>query len=187
MSWAGRKPLSHATKSYSVNRPLHGTIFVACDMLTSYDRLRHELRLSQRFKTCFRADLHDTILSHATSSRQAYDMTLRLSQRFKTCFKMLRHFCRRTQQSYIMSWACRKPLSHATKSYRVNRPLKCYDIFSDVHNNRKGRFTRYDFVACDNGLRQAHDMIYDCCVRLQKCRSILKHVLKRCDNRKVMS
>ena len=21
------------------------------------------------------------------------------------------------------------------------------------------------FVACDNGLRQAHDMIYDCCVR----------------------
>ena len=22
-----------------------------------------------------------------------------------------------------MSWACRKPLSHATKSYRVNRPL----------------------------------------------------------------
>ena len=36
-----------------------------------------------------------------------------------------------------MSWACRKPLSHATKSYRVNRPL-----------------------------RQAHDMIYDCCVIL---------------------
>ena len=47
-----------------------------------------------------------------------------------------------------------------------------------------GRFTRYDFVACDNGLRQAHDMIYDCCVRQKKCRSILKHVLKRCDNRK---
>ena len=48
----------------------------------------------------------------------------------------------------------------------------------------KGRFTRYDFVACDNGLRQAHDMIYDCFVRQKKCRSILKHVLKRCDNRK---
>ena len=32
------------------------------------------------------------------------------------------------------------------------------------------------FVACDNGLRQAHDMIY-CCVRQKKCRSILKHVL----------
>ena len=47
-----------------------------------------------------------------------------------------------------------------------------------------GRFTRYDFVACDNGLRQAHDMIYDCFVRQKKCRSILKHVLKRCDNRK---
>ena len=40
------------------------------------------------------------------------------------------------------------------------------------------------FVACDNGLRQAHDMIYDCCVRQKECRSILKHVLKRCDNRK---
>ena len=48
----------------------------------------------------------------------------------------------------------------------------------------KGRCTRYDFVACDNGLRQAHDMICDCCVRQKKCRSILKHVLKRCDNRK---
>ena len=57
----------------------------------------------------------------------------------------------------------------------------------EEENCRKGRFTRYDFVACDNSLRQAHDMIYDCCVRLQKCRSILKHVLKRCDNRKVMS
>ena len=48
----------------------------------------------------------------------------------------------------------------------------------------KGRFTRYDFVACDNSLRQAHDMIYDCCVCQKKCRSILKHVLKCCDNRK---
>ena len=28
------------------------------------------------------------------------------------------------------------------------------------------------FVACDNGLRQTHDMIYDCCVRQKKCRSI---------------
>ena len=28
-------------------------------------------------------------------------------------------------------------------------------------------------------------MIYDCCVRQKKCRSILKHVLKRCDNRKL--
>ena len=27
-------------------------------------------------------------------------------------------------------------------------------------------------------------MIYDCFVRQKKCRSILKHVLKRCDNRK---
>ena len=28
-------------------------------------------------------------------------------------------------------------------------------------------------------------MIYDCCVPQKKCRSILKHVLKRCDNRKL--
>ena len=28
-------------------------------------------------------------------------------------------------------------------------------------------------------------MIYNCCVRQKKCRSILKHVLKRCDNRKL--
>ena len=47
-----------------------------------------------------RADLHDTILSHATSSRQAYDMT----------------------------YDCPSVLKHV---------LKCYDIFSDVHNNRK--------------------------------------------------
>ena len=40
------------------------------------------------------------------------------------------------------------------------------------------------FVACDNGSRQVHDMIYDCCVRQKKCRSILKHVFNRCDNRK---
>ena len=47
-----------------------------------------------------RADLHDTILSHATSLRQAYDMT----------------------------YDCRSVLKHV---------LKCYDIFSDVHNNCK--------------------------------------------------
>ena len=40
------------------------------------------------------------------------------------------------------------------------------------------------FVVCDNGLRQPHDMIYDCCVCQKICRSTLKHVLKRYDNRK---
>ena len=40
------------------------------------------------------------------------------------------------------------------------------------------------FVPCDNGLQQAHDMIYDCCVHQKKCRSILKHVLKCHDNRR---
>ena len=48
----------------------------------------------------------------------------------------------------------------------------------------KGGFTRYDFCRVRQRLRQAHDMIYDCCARQEKCRSILKHVLKRCDNRK---
>ena len=55
------------------------------------------------FLACFgyvRADLHDTILSHVTSSRQAYEMT----------------------------YDCRSILKDV---------LKCYDIFSDVHNNRK--------------------------------------------------
>ena len=40
------------------------------------------------------------------------------------------------------------------------------------------------FAACDNGLRQPHDMTYDCCVCQKICRSILKQVLKRYDNRK---
>ena len=54
----------------------------------------------------------------------------------------------------------------------------------------KGRFTRYDFVACDKfttGLRHECksnlQLCYDCCVRQKNCRRILKHVLKRCDNR----
>ena len=42
------------------------------------------------------------------------------------------------------------------------------------------------FIVCDD-LRQAHDMFYNCCVSQKKYRSILKHVLTRCDNRKVMS
>ena len=57
----------------------------------------------------FRADLHDTILSHATGSRQAYDMT----------------------------YDCRSLLK---------RVLNCYDIFSDVHNNRKS--CRGPVVSC---------------------------------------
>ena len=55
---------------------------------------------AQRQPRRLRADLHDTILSHATSSRQAYDMT----------------------------YDCRSVLKHV---------LKCCDIFSEVHNNRK--------------------------------------------------
>ena len=77
----------------------------------------------------------------------------------------------------------------STHNYKVIIMVGDKNIYEDVSKlsetmGPKGRFTRYDFVACDNGLRQAHDMIYDCCVRQKKCRSILKHVLKRCDNRK---
>ena len=53
------------------------------------------------FGRALRADLHAVrFLSHATSSRQAYDIT----------------------------YNCRSVLKHV---------LKCYDIFSDVHVNRK--------------------------------------------------
>ena len=41
-----------------------------------------------------------------------------------------------------------------------------------ITERRKGRFTRFDFCRM-HGLRQAHDMIYDCCVRQKKCRSFL--------------
>ena len=40
----------------SITADLHGTIFVACDKLTT--GLRHDLRLSQRFKTCFKMLRH---------------------------------------------------------------------------------------------------------------------------------
>ena len=50
----------------------------------------------------------------------------------------------------------------------------------------KGRFTRYDFVACDKfttDLRyELIQLSYDCSVRQKNCCRILKHVLKRCDN-----
>ena len=98
--------------------------------------------------------------------RQAHDMIYDCCVRQEKCRNILKHVLKR----YDNRKSCLRPvvsLSHATKI------VPC-----------KGRFTRYDFVACDNGLRQAHDMIYDCCVRQKKCRSILKHVLKRCDNRK---
>ena len=69
----------------------------------SYDRakLYFEVTFSSTVAVVdLRADLHDTILSHATSSRQAYDIT----------------------------YDCRSVLKHV---------LKCYDIFPDLHNNRK--------------------------------------------------
>ena len=39
------------------------------------------------------------------------------------------------------------------------------------------------FVACDK-LTTGLQLVCDCRVRQKKCRSILKNVLKRCDNRK---
>ena len=71
-------------------KELKGLLFKKTSCIITYGAAR---------KSCsIRADLHDTILSHATSSRQAYDMT----------------------------YDCRSVLKHV---------LKCYDIFSDVHNN----------------------------------------------------
>ena len=60
-------------------------------------------------------------------------------------------------------------------------------------NPGKGRFTRYDFVAYDKlttGLRhelfrvnQTYNLLTTVVYVKKKCRRILKHVLKRCDNR----
>ena len=55
----------------------------------------------------------------------------------------------------------------------------------------KGRFTRYNFVACDiftTSLR--HELFrvnqtYNLLVRHEECRGLLKHVLKPYDNRSV--
>ena len=44
----------------------------------------------------------------------------------------------------------------------------------------KGRFTRCDFGVCDK-LTTGLQLVYVCRVRKEKCRSILKHVLKRCE------
>ena len=43
---------------------------------------------------------------------------------------------------------------------------------------------RCDFLSHATSLRQAYNSFYDCRVRQRKCRSILKHVLKSCDDRK---
>ena len=88
--------------------------------------------------------------------RQAHDIVHDCCVRQEKCRSILKHVLKR----YDNRKSCLRPvvsLSHATKSHRVNR------------------VNRYDFVACDNGLRQAHDMIYDCCVRQKKCRSILQY------------
>ena len=82
----------------------NGAVFGRCCVIngclaTKNPYLKQQL-LGESVNMHLRTDLHDTILSHATSSRQAYDMT----------------------------YDCRSVLKHV---------LKCYDIFSDVHNNRK--------------------------------------------------
>ena len=74
--------------------------------------------------------------------------------------------------SHIRSrWCIRRP---ATPRCHPNPEIAWY------HDNIFGAFVRADlhgtiFAACDNGLRQVHDMIYDCRVRQKKC---------RCGNRK---
>ena len=83
----------------------------------------------KKCRSILRADLHDTILSHATSSRQAYDMTYdcRSVLRADLHDTILSHAAS-SRQAYDMTYDCRSVLKHV---------LKCYDIFSDVHNNRK--------------------------------------------------
>ena len=94
-----------------------------------------------------------------------YDCCVRLQK----CRSILKHVLKRCDNRK----SCRRPvvsLSHATKSYRVNRPSRAH-----LHGTI--------FVACDKpltGLR--HDLRLAC--TSEKCRSILKHVLKRWDNLK---
>ena len=52
---------------------------------------------------------------------------------------------------------------------------KSHSFWADLHGTI--------FVACDK-LTTGLQLVYDCRVRQRKCRGILKHVLKRCDNRK---
>ena len=56
-------------------------------------------------------------------------------------------------------------INRATLTNLQRRPLKLGSLRADLHGTI--------FLACDNGLRQAHDMIYDRCVRQKKCRSLL--------------
>ena len=77
-----------------------------------------------------RADLQGTTLSHVTSLRQTYDCRVR----HKKCRTILNHVLKRCDNrsrtesienvvSPVVS------LSHATKSYRVNRPLRTLTFF----------------------------------------------------------
>ena len=108
--------------------------FVACDKLTT--GLRHDLRLSQRFKTCFKMlrhffDVHNNRKSCrgpvVSRCRMRQRLTtgprhdLRLLCTSKKCRSILKHVLKRCDNRK----SCRRPvvsLSHATKSYRVNRP-----------------------------------------------------------------
>ena len=51
-----KKTFLNCDLSKDLRADLHGTIFVACERLTT--GLRHDLRLSQRFKTCFKMLRH---------------------------------------------------------------------------------------------------------------------------------
>ena len=54
---------------------LHGTIFVSCDKLTA--GLRHDLRLPQRFKTCFKMLRHfsDIHTNHKSCCRPVVSLS----------------------------------------------------------------------------------------------------------------
>ena len=64
-------------------------------------------------------------LSHATSSRQAYDMTYdcrNVLKKVLKCYDIFLTYSASVNQK--MSWACRKPLSHGTKIVPCKSALK---------------------------------------------------------------
>ncbi len=77
--------------------------------------------LSEVSDQVVKADLHGTILSHATCLRHAYNSP---ATRIVSCKSNLQlaYDCRRRVVS----------LTHATKSYHVNRPFNVLHIMSDM-------------------------------------------------------
>ena len=73
----------------------------------------------------------------------------------------------------------------STQEARVALGYRLEQLLKPIYTIRLCRMRQvYDrpttlVVSCKSNLQLA----YDCCVRQNNCRRILKHVLKRCDNR----